>query len=163
MEEGLIREIKEEINIDVIIENPFHAFTYTNDDNTKHTIEVVYFARMSNPNQEIRLNPEDHSEYRWINEEEAKDFFLQKNKEEGNAAIKGFLLQKPMLENNSINLDIKALIFDIGGVLFLAKEENNEKHLLSSFRRACLHLNDFGIDTYDRIDELFSIYRQSSV
>lgn len=40
------------------------------------------------------------------------------------------------------NSSIKALIFDIGEVLFLAKDNGKEKNLLSSFREACLLLND---------------------
>ncbi|MCK5416816.1 HAD-IA family hydrolase, partial [Candidatus Parcubacteria bacterium] len=62
-----------------------------------------------------------------------------------------------------INSNIKALIFDIGGVLFLAKKNGKEKNLLSSFREACLLLGNFGIDASMFLEELISIYRQSSV
>ena len=62
-----------------------------------------------------------------------------------------------------MNNNIKVLVFDIGGVLFLAKENGKEKHLLSSFREACLLLNNLGIDASMHLDELFSIYKLSSI
>lgn len=57
---------------------------------------------------------------------------------------------------------IKALIFDVGGVLFLPKDDKKEKHLLSSFGEACLLLRDFDIDTSNVQKILFNIYKQSS-
>lgn len=67
------------------------------------------------------------------------------------------------MNQNYLNSNIKALIFDIGGVLFLAKDNGKEKNLLSSFKEACLLLNDFGINTSMLLEELFEIYKQSSV
>lgn len=57
---------------------------------------------------------------------------------------------------------IKALIFDVGGVLFLPKNNEKEKHLLSSFRELCLLLKDFWIDTSERQINLLEIYMKSS-
>lgn len=59
-------------------------------------------------------------------------------------------------------VEIKALIFDVGGVLFLPKNNKQEKHLLSSFRELCLLLKDFEIDTAERQKELLEIYMKSS-
>ncbi len=58
---------------------------------------------------------------------------------------------------------IKALIFDVGGVLFLPKDGKKEKHLLSSFYEACLLLKDFGIDTSNTKEELREVYLKSSM
>ncbi|MBI2676481.1 MAG: HAD-IA family hydrolase [Candidatus Yanofskybacteria bacterium] len=56
---------------------------------------------------------------------------------------------------------IKALIFDVGGVLFLAKSRK-EKNLLSSFNEACLLLENFGIDVTSSKEKLTGIYKKSS-
>lgn len=74
---GLIREFQEEFHIDIIVEAPFYAFTYVFDNNTTHTVEVDYFARMTDPTQEIKLNQEDHSEYKWITQEEVDTYFKE--------------------------------------------------------------------------------------
>lgn len=72
IEEGLSREIQEEFNMKIILGRPFHAFSYLSNGDSVHNIEVDYFATLKNPHQEITLNPEDHSEYRWVTEEEVK-------------------------------------------------------------------------------------------
>lgn len=61
-----------------------------------------------------------------------------------------------------MRLKIKALIFDVGGVLFLPKNNRKVKHLLSSFGEACLLLKEFGIDTSRSLKVLFDIYIKSS-
>lgn len=61
-----------------------------------------------------------------------------------------------------MNQEIKALIFDVGGVLFLAKDNGREKHLLSSFKEVCLLLKDFGVDVSESQKALSDIYQQSS-
>jgi len=57
---------------------------------------------------------------------------------------------------------IKALVLDVGGVLFLPKNNEKEKHLLSSFGEACLLLKNFDIDASDVQKTLYNIYKQSS-
>lgn len=73
LEAGLQREIKEEFNIDIIIQDVFHAFTYVNKD--VHTVEVDYFAVMKDSSQPIQLKPQDHSEYAWITNNEVHKYF----------------------------------------------------------------------------------------
>jgi 8-oxo-dGTP diphosphatase len=63
IEAGLKREFQEEFGIDIKVGQPCYAFTYMNGDN--HVVEVDYLAQLADPNIEIKLNPEDHSEYRW--------------------------------------------------------------------------------------------------
>ena len=63
---GLAREIEEEFGMHVTVGDPFGVFTYTNDIKGSHSIEVVYFAQFTDPIDNITLNPEDHSEYRWL-------------------------------------------------------------------------------------------------
>lgn len=65
IEAGLKREILEEFGMDITVGEPFASFTYTNEVKGSHSIEVVYFAQFTDPIEQIRLEPEDHSEYVW--------------------------------------------------------------------------------------------------
>lgn len=71
--EGLKRECMEELNMRVSVGDPFAVFTYTNEIKGSHSIEVVYFAKFFDSIEDIKLNPEDHSEYRWTAESELGD------------------------------------------------------------------------------------------
>jgi 8-oxo-dGTP diphosphatase len=66
--EGLKREFREEFGLEIIVGDPFYAFTYMNGEN--HVIEVDYLAELSDPSAEIHLRPEEHSEYRWVSRAE---------------------------------------------------------------------------------------------
>ena len=70
IQDGLKREVKEEFGVDISLGDPFAVFTYTNGVKGSHSIEVIYFARFVSPLEEITYNPEDHSEYKWVSEEE---------------------------------------------------------------------------------------------
>lgn len=89
MIEGLKREIREEFNLEINIGEPFYVFTYTSKNDTEHTIEVDYLATLVNPDQEIKLRPEDHSEFHWISEDEVVSFYTDDD-EERKAVIRGF-------------------------------------------------------------------------
>jgi len=93
---SIVRELKEEIEIDVIVEEPFYAFTYTSNNDSTHTIEVDYFAKLPNYDQSIIINPEDHSEYKWINEFEVDEYF-ENDDEEKKAVMMGFKKLKEKL------------------------------------------------------------------
>lgn len=75
IEAGLQRELEEEFHIHIVVGEPFFAFTYLSDNNTIHTVEIDYFATLKDPAQEIRSNPQDHSEWRWIAEDEIDTYF----------------------------------------------------------------------------------------
>jgi 8-oxo-dGTP diphosphatase len=87
-EEALKRELIEEMKVEIDIEMPFHAFTYVRDGGTTHCIDVDYFAHLKD-GQKITINPEDHSEYRWISESEIAKYF-DNNDDEATAVRKGF-------------------------------------------------------------------------
>lgn len=92
--EGLKREIKDELHLKIKVGDPFYAVTYIDKTNNHHYVEVVYFAQFQPPFPEIKLNPEDHSEYKWITTEEAELTFGKDNYEL-KAAQRGFeILQK---------------------------------------------------------------------
>ncbi len=68
--DGLKREIFEEFGMRVEVGDPFFVFTYLNPIKGSHSIEVIYFARFTDPPEKVRLNPDDHSEYGWFAEGE---------------------------------------------------------------------------------------------
>jgi 8-oxo-dGTP diphosphatase len=69
---GLKRELVEEFGMESEVGDPFFVFTYTNEQKKSHTIEVVYFAHFIDELNDIKLNPEDHSEYGWFSEDELR-------------------------------------------------------------------------------------------
>lgn len=87
IEEGLKREIREELHIEIELGNPIYAFTYIRDNN-KHIVDINFFATLK-PNQEIVLNTSDHSEYRWVSEKEIDEVFKKSNQER-ETAKRGF-------------------------------------------------------------------------
>jgi 8-oxo-dGTP diphosphatase len=74
--EGLKREIKEEFGMSVSIGDVFAAFTYANEIKGSHSIEVVFFAKFTDPIENIQINPEDHSTYGWFAESEVGEQFI---------------------------------------------------------------------------------------
>ena len=89
VEQGLRRELLEEFTMEIILENPYAEFTYVMDNGKEHVIEVLYFAKMKNPHQDIEIKEEDHSAYKWIAEEEV-DTYFHDNDDEGKVIKKGF-------------------------------------------------------------------------
>lgn len=87
-EEALKREAMEEMEIDIEIGVPFYAFTYVRNEDD-HCIEVDYFAHLKDPKQQIKLHPEDHSGYVWIEEVEMPNY-LDVNDAELKAVEAGF-------------------------------------------------------------------------
>ena len=95
IEIGLKREIIEEFGMNIKISDPFYVFTYINEIKKSHSIEVIYLAKFIKPINNIKINPEDHSEYGWFSEDEIKKV-INNNKREDDPEIeaikKGFLL-----------------------------------------------------------------------
>ncbi len=89
--EGLKREVMEEHGMNISVGDPFAVFTYLNKVKGSHSVEAVYFASFTDPLENIRLNPEDHSEYRWAAEEEI-EALTELSGEERDNTYKGFAL-----------------------------------------------------------------------
>ena len=96
------REIREEFNKDIVVGDPFAAFTYTNEVKGSHSVEIVYFARFADGIDNIELVPEDHSTYSWVAGNELEAMYLEgreANDPEFIVMQKGFaLLQGQQLE-----------------------------------------------------------------
>lgn len=90
--EGLKREITEEFGMTVSVGDPFSVFTYLNEVKGSHSIQVTYFAKFNEPIDQIKLNPEDHSEYGWFTRDEALAKKRGKDDEEYQAILRGFNL-----------------------------------------------------------------------
>lgn len=88
---ALKREIQEEFEVDIIVEEPFYAFTYVSHGEEIHTVEIDYFARFTEDPPNIVLHPDDHSAFVWMNKNEVDTYFLQDDNERL-AVIKGFRL-----------------------------------------------------------------------
>lgn len=86
LEEGLRREFQEEFDVDIIVGEPFYAFTYVHGEN--HVVEIDFFATLSD-SSEIKLNPTDHSECRWVILRELEAIWDTKD-DEYLACVRGF-------------------------------------------------------------------------
>ena len=98
---GLKREIEEEFNMKVSVGDPFAVFTYTNEIKGSHSIEVIYFAEFVSSLDQIKLNPEDHSEFRWIGEDEI-DQIMSENKRGDDPEIQAIKKGFELLNGNSL-------------------------------------------------------------
>lgn len=88
-EEVLKRELMEELELKIIVGNPYHAFAYLTNEGTRQSVEIDYVARFADPNQEIKTKPDEHSEVRWIGRDEVDSYFAPDD-DEKIAVIKGF-------------------------------------------------------------------------
>ncbi len=68
LEDGLRREVMEEFNKEIVLGEPFAAFTYVNEVKGSHSVEIIYFAKWKDNPSDINVNPEDHSGYEWFAE-----------------------------------------------------------------------------------------------
>jgi 8-oxo-dGTP diphosphatase len=68
--EGLKREVREELEVEVRIADPFVAFDYTNPIKGSHSAEIIYFATLLGTPEDIVLHPDDHSGSVWIAKDE---------------------------------------------------------------------------------------------
>lgn len=86
-EEGLQREIMEEIGCKIHVEKLIDAFTYR--DNEAFKVELSYLCVLES-GEIPKLNQNDHSEMLWIRADEIDKF--EKDDEETNALRKAFKL-----------------------------------------------------------------------
>ncbi|QQS69382.1 NUDIX hydrolase [Candidatus Saccharibacteria bacterium] len=74
--EGLAREVMEEFGMHVNIGEVLDVFTYMNEVKKCHSIEVIYFAQFTDPLENIRLHPEDHSTFGWFALDELEQTYV---------------------------------------------------------------------------------------
>ncbi len=101
---GLKREIREELEIDIAVGDPFAVFDYTNDIKGSHSVEIVYFTTLISSPDDIIIHPEDHSICGWFGKDELYQVHSDaKPSDDPEFAIlqKGFAL----LEGHSLDLN----------------------------------------------------------
>lgn len=95
-EHAVIREVQEEFSMTIKLGDPYYVFTYDNPVKGSHSVEVVYFATFTDPIENIKTDPEDHSEYKWLSEDELPRIYGIGGKDEDNAEVlamkRGFAL-----------------------------------------------------------------------
>ena len=84
-EEGLRREVFEEMGVKIRVGQIIDAFTYADDEAFK--VELSYLCMLED-NEAPRLKPEEHSELLWIGSDEIEKF--EKEDEETEALRKAF-------------------------------------------------------------------------
>jgi 8-oxo-dGTP diphosphatase len=89
LEEALKREVKEELGGEIVVENLAGEFLYFNDTQNSQSIEVIYWMKFTDE-AKVKLNPEDHSEFVWVSEEEMDKLIEGKNDLEYMAIKKAF-------------------------------------------------------------------------
>jgi len=87
LEDALIREMREELELDITVGAVVDAFTYESEDMFK--VEIVYLCKIKD-DQEPVLHQDDHSEAKWIRSDEVG--LMEKDDEETIALRKAFKL-----------------------------------------------------------------------
>jgi 8-oxo-dGTP diphosphatase len=100
---GLKREIKEEFGADISVGDPFASFTYANEVKGSHSVEVIYFASFISPIEDIKLHPDDHSEYGWFAEDELEKVMTE-NKRGDDPEIQALQKAFDLLNGKQLNL-----------------------------------------------------------
>lgn len=85
--DALVREVKEEFGMTIKVGDPYYVFTYDNPVKGSHSVEIVYFASFTDPIEKISLHPDDHSEYKWLSEEELPQIYGIGGKGENNPEV----------------------------------------------------------------------------
>lgn len=92
--EGLKREVREELGKGIIVGDPFSVLTYMNEIKGAQCFEIAYFAQFEGRIEDIRLNPEDHSEGQWFAEDEEETYLVNRTLDDPQPAVirRGFAL-----------------------------------------------------------------------
>jgi 8-oxo-dGTP diphosphatase len=90
--EGLQREVREEMGCEIVVGRLIDAFTYESENTWK--VELSYLSQLQ-PGQTPTLNPDDHSEFRWIGSDEIDKF--EKQDQETEVLRKAFKILKEEL------------------------------------------------------------------
>jgi 8-oxo-dGTP diphosphatase len=86
-EAALVREVKEEFEAEINLGDPYYLFTYDNHVKGSHSVEAIYFATFKDPIENIKLHADDHSEYKWLSEDELPQIYGIGGKNEDNPEV----------------------------------------------------------------------------
>lgn len=70
--EALFREVKEEIGLSILLEQPISVFEYVVETPTeiRDTTQINFLARLVDLSQTVRFNKEEHQAARWFRKDE---------------------------------------------------------------------------------------------
>lgn len=104
VESALKREFREEMGLEVVPVVPYFtkAFSHREDGFEKHEIEIDYFVRLDPTNQIPVLRPDIHSEFRWVDQIEAKEIMHSKHPaSQLESAMRGFAMAHLFFDINN--------------------------------------------------------------
>ncbi len=88
-EQALIREIKEELNLNIRIIKPYSTFSYISGNQQKHTIDIQFIVKIDDDINNLKLSKE-HEYFKWIGKEEINNYKFSNEMKQ--AIKKGFRL-----------------------------------------------------------------------
>ena len=71
-EEALKREIKEELDVEVEVFEPYHVFSYIAHEGSAHYVEIAFICELKESEGNIRML--DHDDIQWVTREELEKF-----------------------------------------------------------------------------------------
>jgi 8-oxo-dGTP diphosphatase len=74
-EAAVTREVKEEFDMNIRLGDPFYVFTYDNEVKGSHSVEIIYFATFVDPIENIKIHLDDHSQFKWLSEDELPQIY----------------------------------------------------------------------------------------
>ncbi len=83
--EALKRELMEELNAEIEVGNPYHAFSFVFKEGQVHGVEIAFFAKIKNPKSIIC---KEHEEIKWVTKEELDNYKI--SEQEKQTMITGF-------------------------------------------------------------------------
>lgn len=98
---ALIREVREEFDKPITVGDPYFVFTYDNPVKGSHSVEVIYFASFTDNIDNIKLHPDDHSEYKWLSEDELPRIIGIGGKDQTDPEIQGIVRGFELLNGHS--------------------------------------------------------------
>ena len=79
--EAVVREVKEETNLDVRVIEPYSAFSYVSDDGNRHTVDIQYLVEPVGNIDNLEIT-DAHEEARWIQREEINSLAISDSMKE---------------------------------------------------------------------------------
>ncbi len=91
---GLKREVREELGKDIVVGDPFSAFTYMNEVKGAHAVEIAFFAEFVGNLDDVQLHPEDHMADGWFAADEFSKFSVNRAADDTELTVirRGFAL-----------------------------------------------------------------------
>lgn len=84
---GMKREIHEELGKEIIVGEPFSAFTYINEVKGAHAVEIAFFARFAGKFDDIKIDSEDHMTWGWFSLADETKYLVNRKPDDPEPAV----------------------------------------------------------------------------